>query len=134
MNEDPEPTPQGAETYSPAQWAKAMFPRTARGHWPRNYWQHRVAEVLHGWARHEHEEGKPMQLSAADYEAAIKAASKGKPHPPARSRHKPERKKKKPEPETPTEPAAPETEPPSEAEPLEPVPAQTDELETEQES
>ncbi|HMI91568.1 MAG TPA: hypothetical protein VK509_09410, partial [Polyangiales bacterium] len=37
-------------------------------------WKHAAAAALHGWAEHAHHEGKPMELSADDYAAALKAA------------------------------------------------------------
>ena len=39
------------------------------------HWQHAAAEALHGWKQHEHHEGKPIELSRGDYEAALVAAS-----------------------------------------------------------
>lgn len=56
---------------------------------------HEAAAVMHGWALHEHHEGKPLELTRADYEAALKAAgetdAKGQPipHVPAMSPHAP---------------------------------------------
>lgn len=66
-------------------------------------WQHEAASVLHGWKLHEHhsEDQKPIRLTRAAYEAALKAAGatneKGEytPHPAALSSHKP-----KPKPES----------------------------------
>lgn len=89
------PLKAAAETHTPAQWSDAVFPANKRGHRPFNYWKHRAADVMHGWSRHEYAEGLPMQLSAADYEAAIKAVGSKKPHPAALSRHKPERQRLK---------------------------------------
>lgn len=45
-----------------------------------------IAKVLHGWQFHEDHEGKPIQLTRADFEAALKAAlpEEGNPVP-----HKP---------------------------------------------
>lgn len=40
---------------------------------------HASAVVLHGWAQHEHHEGKPIQLSEADYKAALLAAQAAHP-------------------------------------------------------
>jgi hypothetical protein len=53
-------------------------------------WRHAAAASLHGWSQHEHHAGKPIQLSDADYEAALEAASAPKgvsyePHKPALS-------------------------------------------------
>lgn len=38
-------------------------------------WQHNAAAALHGWAEHEHHEGKPVDLSLDDYKKALLAAS-----------------------------------------------------------
>ena len=57
-------------------------------------WEHEAAAVLHGWTKHAHHAGEPMQLSRQDYESALKAAgvtnAKGEymPHPAALSPHK----------------------------------------------
>jgi hypothetical protein len=40
---------------------------------------HAVADVLNGWSRHERLTGQVLQLSEANYEAAIEAAKQGKP-------------------------------------------------------
>jgi hypothetical protein len=37
-------------------------------------WQFAAAEMLHGWREHAHHEGKPMALSRAAFEEALKAA------------------------------------------------------------
>jgi hypothetical protein len=56
-------------------------------------WKHAAAAALHGWAEHAHHTGKPMELSAEGYEAALKAVEgPGKsgdyePHPAALSPH-----------------------------------------------
>jgi hypothetical protein len=56
-------------------------------------WKHAAAAALHGWAEHAHHEGAPMELSAEDYAAALKAIeapnAKGEyvPHAPALSKH-----------------------------------------------
>ncbi len=36
--------------------------------------QHMAAAALHGWDKHTHHEGKPIELSADDYKAALHAA------------------------------------------------------------
>lgn len=68
-------------------------------------WQHAAAAQLHGWAEHEHHEGKPIELTAAEYEAALKAASEpvtreidenGKPGRPLSAKELAELKGKKP--------------------------------------
>jgi|SRR5690606_33851215 len=38
-------------------------------------WQHAAAAQLHGWALHEHHAGKPIALTRAEYEGALKAAT-----------------------------------------------------------
>lgn len=50
---------------------------------PRQAWKHAVAAVGHGWAQHAHHTGQPMQLTAAEYNAALEAAANGKLHEPA---------------------------------------------------
>lgn len=40
-----------------------------------NSWQHNAAAALHGWAEHEHNEAKPIELSLDDYKKALLAAS-----------------------------------------------------------
>ena len=65
--------------------------------------EHEVAKTLHGWDEHEHETGSPIQLSRADYLAALAAthpedkvvdgkvvelAGNPKPHPAALSPYK----------------------------------------------
>lgn len=79
MSTDDEASPDtpAAETLSPAQHAARAFVKNDRGHWPFDYWKHLVAERRHGWARHAHHAGEPMQLSAAVYAAAIKAVEDG---------------------------------------------------------
>jgi len=53
---------------------------------------HEIAKALHGWADHEHEPGKPFQLSRADYLAALAATmpevGNPVPHPAALSPYK----------------------------------------------
>lgn len=60
-------------------------------------WQHNAAEQLHGWKNHAHHEGKPIELTRADYLAALKAvetadkAGNYTPHKAALSPHAPKR-------------------------------------------
>jgi hypothetical protein len=60
----------------------------------RGSWQHESASMLHGWAEHLHHTGKPIEISRADYLAALEAATKTDkvgeylPHQPALSPHK----------------------------------------------
>lgn len=100
--ETPEPTaPTKAEKRSPHEHAEA-FGHVISGSGPRfgsepngpDYsWQHRAAAQLHGWLEHEHHEGKPVELSEHDYQAALFAASRTNesgdytPHKPAMSKH-----------------------------------------------
>jgi len=66
---------------SPDKWAEVAFPMKRRGDRSSikvshpSYWQHRAAAALHGWAEHAHHTGKPMQLTAEQYYAALVAAS-----------------------------------------------------------
>jgi hypothetical protein len=72
---------------TPAEWAKLAFPMQRKGGTdaaPRfvshpNFWQHKAAAALHGWADHEHHAGAPIQLTGDDYYAALVAASEPKP-------------------------------------------------------
>lgn len=36
-------------------------------------WRHNAAAALHGWGAHEYHAGAPLELTLADYEAALKA-------------------------------------------------------------
>jgi hypothetical protein len=47
---------------------------------------HAIADVLHGWTKHERRVHQPVRLSGADYAAAISAAAKGQTHGPANMR------------------------------------------------
>lgn len=47
------------------------------------YWRHRVAATVHGWDRYEYNYQKPLTLTRADYEAALKAVEKDQVHTPA---------------------------------------------------
>jgi len=56
------------------QWRDELFPAQGkRQH--RALWQHNAASSLHGWSDHAFHANAPMQLSRADYDAALKAAS-----------------------------------------------------------
>lgn len=87
---------------TPDEWARVGFPSTRKGGSdaaPRmiehpDRWQHAAAAALHGWADHEHHEGKQILLTAEEYFQALVAASEptGKrgdyvPHEPALSKH-----------------------------------------------
>lgn len=81
----PEPSTKAVETATPAEHAKALggvktVQRAAViGNQPATFELfhqfHAAAEALHGWREHAHHEAKPIQLSRADYEAALKAAA-----------------------------------------------------------
>lgn len=44
-------------------------------------WKHNVAATLHGWKQHAHDAQKEIQLTRADYEAALEAAGSSPPQP-----------------------------------------------------
>lgn len=83
---DPEPSTKAIETATPNDHAKAMggvkkVDRAARvNNQPATFDHyhefHAAASALHGWPEHEHHEGKGIQLSREDYEAALRAAAK----------------------------------------------------------
>lgn len=83
------------ETKTPDQWKAVAFPRSGKkGRAHASLWQHNAAAALHGWDKHAHHEGAPMQLTGDDYFYALVAASEptGKagdyvPHPAALSPH-----------------------------------------------
>lgn len=86
------PRAASGEMKTPDEWSHALGYRVKR----REKWQqegpsseHRGAEVLHGWLEHAHHAGAPMQLTKADYLAALKAIGSVplKPHGPAVSRY-----------------------------------------------
>jgi hypothetical protein len=92
------PTPAAAapSTRTPEEWAriKGLFLPAATSYKIAHFdWKHAAAEAAHGWADHAHHAGAPMQLSEADYDAAIAAVqtSAMTPHAPAVSPHSPHR-------------------------------------------
>ena len=64
---------------TPIQWAMALGQFTV-GPKPRREkqpsWQHNVAAVVHGWAQHEHDAQKPIELTKDAYLGAIRAVEK----------------------------------------------------------
>jgi hypothetical protein len=68
--------------------------RVEIGSRPRGSWQHEAASILHGWQEHLHHTGEHIQISRADYELALEAATQTNeagvyvPHQPALSPHK----------------------------------------------
>jgi hypothetical protein len=72
---------------SPEHWAQRAFPMRRQGGTdakPRmvshpNFWQHKTAAALHGWADHAHHEGKPIEITGEAYYNALVAASEPKP-------------------------------------------------------
>jgi hypothetical protein len=82
---EPEPSTKAVTTATPEEHAKALggvktVQRSAVvNNEPASFELfhqfHNGAAALHGWREHEHHEGKPIQLSADDYKAALKAAS-----------------------------------------------------------
>jgi len=82
----PEAKPVTKDTATPAEHAKAIkggVQRISRAAVVGNqsesfdlyHPQHAGAEALHGWKEHEHHTGKPIELSKAAYEGALKAAA-----------------------------------------------------------
>lgn len=91
----PPPAAPAPSTRTPEEWSRLTFPPNDKGRQPYSVWKHAAAAALHGWSQHAHHEGAPMQLSAADYAAAIATVtSGGKPHAAALSKHKYVRKPK----------------------------------------
>jgi hypothetical protein len=86
---------------SPEDWARAAYPMQRKGgtdSHPRmvshpNFWQHKAAAALHGWADHAHHAGAPIQLTAEQYFGALVAVTEPAPdgnylaHLPALSPH-----------------------------------------------
>lgn len=100
MNKKPEQNEQGlpAETFAvtapaPAAKTKASVDVHAATEPKPAAWKHAAASALHGWAEHAYHEGKPMELSVEDYDAALKAieapgpSGDYEPHKPAMSKH-----------------------------------------------
>ncbi len=87
-SEVPPPAPvAGTEKKSPRDWAIALGhgptggKRQLRDEGTRQFLSsvrgseaYEIAKVLHGWQFHEDHEGGPIQLTRADFEAALKAA------------------------------------------------------------
>lgn len=76
-----------AELRTPDAWARELFPSSKSGRPHPELWRHAGAEALHRWKAHEHHAGKPIELSRADYDAALEAAAQPEPvaHPGALS-------------------------------------------------
>jgi hypothetical protein len=79
----------GPKRLPPNDWAKArgylLSPNVTANevlgtgpHWD---WKHAAADAMHGWKHHEFHAGAPLLLTAEDYDAAIKAATKPEGHP-----------------------------------------------------
>ncbi len=66
--------PNAGATKTPAQWAEVYFPNTGTGRPHDDLWKHAAAEQLHGWAHYFARSNKHPQLTAAEYEGALKAA------------------------------------------------------------
>jgi hypothetical protein len=81
---------------APEEWCRRLgrgrelYRLGARAVWQPE-WRHAAAVVLHGWHKHAHHAGEPMQLTRAQYEAALEAAGPSEgipaPHPAALSPH-----------------------------------------------
>ena len=65
---------------SPGEWCAAIFPSESRPH--PDLWKHEAAAALHGWAAHRHHAGQPIQLTRADYEAAVAIVEGVQPYTP----------------------------------------------------
>lgn len=75
-----------SEQRAPDKWAELIYPARSRGQLHAEFWKHAAAEALHRWKLAEMITGSPLQLSRADYDAAITAANSGSnpvPHKPA---------------------------------------------------
>jgi hypothetical protein len=89
---DTQPAATGKRT--PDEWARTLgyviVPSKRRGGRAGFTSEHRAAEILHGWIEHAHHAAAAIELTQADYEAAIDAAvnsSPARPHPGALSKH-----------------------------------------------
>lgn len=71
-------------------WAEIYFPASGSGRQHDELWKHAAAAQLHGWEEYRHQNAKPLELSEADYKAALAAACSNdlKPHPAADCRRK----------------------------------------------
>ena len=81
-------TVKSVDTKTPAEWATLLghAPKSVEGvEWVGTLAEsgmseakfsmaHEIASVLHGWPSHAHHANEPIQLTRADYEAALKAA------------------------------------------------------------
>jgi len=69
-------------TNTPEKWAEVYFPSSARGRQHPDLWKHASAMQLHGWAAFVARTGKPVELTAEQYEKATAAVSGSdfKPH------------------------------------------------------
>jgi hypothetical protein len=69
-------------TRSPEKWAEVYFPASERGRLHNQLWKHAAAMQLHGWAAYAARTGKPVLLTAQQYEKAVAAVSGNdfKPH------------------------------------------------------
>ena len=93
----PPDQPAAPSTRTPDEWAaaKGLFAKATAPWKSDNYdWRHAAAVAAHGWAEHAHHAGAPMQLSEADYDAAIAAVQTPSmtPHTPAVSPYSPHQK------------------------------------------
>lgn len=77
----PAPRPVAPEKRTPDAWAREYFPASDRGRPHPALWRHAGAAALHQWALEAHHAGKPLELTRADYEAALEAAAKPNPAP-----------------------------------------------------
>lgn len=75
MADEPEaPATGGADVRSPEDWQRLTFPTSELGRTAPDSWKHAAAANLHGWTAHAYHQGEPLQLSRADYDAALTAA------------------------------------------------------------
>jgi hypothetical protein len=62
------------ETRPVDKWRDELFPRQTRGRPHPDAWKHAAAATLHDWPLHQHHAATPMELTRADYEAALAAS------------------------------------------------------------
>jgi len=69
------PNAGAAAPKSPEEWAEVYFPASASGRNNVDLWKHASADQLHGWRAYAVRTGKPVLLTADQYEKATAAVS-----------------------------------------------------------